>query len=57
VIETDAAGNRKPTKPKSIDRIDGIVSAIMACGAASMSEKKGASIDEWLANLAAARAA
>lgn len=34
VIETDPAGNRKPTKAKSLDRIDGIVSAIMACGLA-----------------------
>lgn len=43
VIETDAAGNRKPTKSKSIDRIDGIVSAIMACGlAARMDASAGA---------------
>lgn len=34
VIETDPAGNRKPTKAKSLDRIDGIVSAIMACSLA-----------------------
>lgn len=38
VIETDAAGNRKPTKAKSFDRIDGIVTAIMACGLASIHE-------------------
>lgn len=38
VIEMDAAGNRKPTKAKSLDRIDGIVSAIMACGLASTDE-------------------
>jgi phage terminase large subunit-like protein len=34
VIETDPAANRKPAKNKSIDRIDGIVGAIMACGLA-----------------------
>jgi phage terminase large subunit-like protein len=35
VIEADAVANRKPTKAKSLDRIDGIVSAIMACGIAA----------------------
>lgn len=35
VIETDAAGNKKPSKSKSVERIDGIVAAIMACGLAS----------------------
>ncbi len=38
VIETDPAGNRKPTKAKSLDRIDGIVSAIMAVGLAERDE-------------------
>lgn len=38
VIETDPAGNRKPTKAKSLDRIDGIVSAIMACSLAEKDE-------------------
>lgn len=38
VVETDAAGNRKPTKSKSLDRIDGIVTAIMACGLAARDE-------------------
>lgn len=38
VIETDPAGNRKPTKSKSLDRIDGIVTAIMACGLAARDE-------------------
>lgn len=38
VIETDPAGNRKPTKAKSLDRIDGIVSAIMACSIATKDE-------------------
>lgn len=40
VVEQDAAGNRKPAKNKSIDKIDGLVSAIMASGlAASEAEK------------------
>ncbi len=38
IVETDAAGNRKPTKSKSLDRIDGIVTAIMACGIAARDE-------------------
>ncbi|WP_373487269.1 terminase large subunit [Blastomonas sp.] len=38
VIETDPAGNRKPTKGKSLDKIDGIVTAIMACGIAQTHE-------------------
>tara|TARA_R110002072_G_scaffold138109_5_gene281200 strand:+ start:30115 stop:31608 length:1494 start_codon:yes stop_codon:yes gene_type:complete len=38
IVETDPAGNRKPTKAKSLDRIDGIVSAIMACGLAATQE-------------------
>lgn len=38
IVEPDPAGNRKPTKAKSLDRIDGIVSAIMACGLAERDE-------------------
>ncbi|WP_414901294.1 terminase large subunit [Sphingomonas flavalba] len=38
IIEQDAAGNRKPSKAKSIDKIDGIVAAIMACGLAATDE-------------------
>lgn len=38
VVETDPSGNRRPAKNKSIDRIDGIVSAIMACGLAATDE-------------------
>ena len=38
VVETDPAGNRKPTKSKSLDRIDGVVAAIMACGVAAVDE-------------------
>lgn len=33
-VETDAAGNLKPSKKKSTERIDGIVAAIMALGRA-----------------------
>ena len=33
-VETDAAGNLKPSKKKSTDRIDGIVAGIMALGRA-----------------------
>ncbi|SCW36786.1 Phage terminase-like protein, large subunit, contains N-terminal HTH domain [Sphingobium faniae] len=38
IVESDPAGNRKPTKAKSLDRIDGIVSAIMSCGLAATDE-------------------
>ena len=38
IVETDPAANRKPAKNKSFDRIDGIVSAIMACGLAAIDE-------------------
>ena len=38
IVETDPAGNRKPAKNKSIDKIDGLVAAIMACGAAAVDE-------------------
>jgi hypothetical protein len=38
IVETDPAGNRKPTKSKSFDRIDRIVSASMACGLAATDE-------------------
>lgn len=38
IVETDPAANRKPSKQKSLDRIDGIVSAIMACGMAATDE-------------------
>ncbi|WP_422667057.1 terminase TerL endonuclease subunit [Billgrantia montanilacus] len=33
-VETDAAGNVKPSKKKSTEKIDGIVSSIMAIGRA-----------------------
>lgn len=35
MVETDAAGNRKPSKNRSLDKTDGIVAAIMACGLAA----------------------
>ena len=36
--ETDAAGNTKPSKSKSTERIDGIVALIMAVGRASLND-------------------
>jgi phage terminase large subunit-like protein len=39
-VELDAAGNRKPSKSKSLDRIDGAVCAIMACGLAAREQPK-----------------
>jgi len=36
VVEIDPAGNRKPSKSKSVERIDGLVAAIMACGLAAV---------------------
>lgn len=53
VVDTDPAGNRKPAKDKSFDRIDGIVAAIMACGLAYAQDPRGLSNDDWLARLAA----
>ncbi|WP_082445380.1 terminase large subunit [Sphingomonas sp. Leaf28] len=38
VVKPDPAGNRKPMKDKSFDRIDGIVAAIMACSLAGKDE-------------------
>jgi len=35
-VETDAAGNLKPSKKKSTEKIDGIVASIMAIGRASL---------------------
>lgn len=37
-VETDAAGNLKPSKKKSTDRIDGIVAAVMGLGRAMVSQ-------------------
>ncbi len=38
IFETDPAGSRKPSKSRSIDRIDPMVALIMACGLASRDE-------------------
>ena len=40
-IETDAAGNIKPSKKKSTERIDGIVAVTMGVGRASLGEDSG----------------
>jgi phage terminase large subunit-like protein len=42
VVETDAAGNIKPSKAKSTERIDGIVAAVMALGV--MGQDQGTSV-------------
>ncbi|WP_294006934.1 terminase TerL endonuclease subunit [Sphingomonas sp.] len=38
ILDTDPAGNRKPNKARSIDRIDGLAALIMACGLAAKDE-------------------
>ena len=38
MVETDAAGNLKPSKKKSTERIDGIVALIMGLGRMNMTE-------------------
>src|SRR3546814_17020986 len=38
IFETDPAGNRKPSKQRSADRIDGMTALIMACGLAARDE-------------------
>ena len=45
-VETDAAGNLKPSKKKSTERIDGIVATIMALGRSLVAENKGPSVYE-----------
>lgn len=42
IFDTDPAGSRKPSKNRSIDRIDPMVALIMACGLAS--RDKGANV-------------
>ncbi len=41
-VETDTAGNLKPSKKKSTDRIDGIVAAIMGLGRAMLAPRREA---------------
>lgn len=50
IVESDAAGNRKPSKARSLDRIDGLVSAIMACGLAATQPEQRAFAGEvmWI---------
>ena len=49
-VETDAAGNLKPSKKKSTERIDGIVAAVMGLGKALLDEGEfipGVYVVEW----------
>jgi phage terminase large subunit-like protein len=43
-IETDAAGNIKPSKRRSTERIDGIVATVMALGRAVVAQGDGRSV-------------
>jgi phage terminase large subunit-like protein len=45
-VETDAAGNLKPSKKKSTERIDGIVAGVMALGRALVQPAQSASAYE-----------
>ena len=45
-VETDAAGNLKPSNKKSTERIDGIVAAIMALGRAMQQPEEQVSVYE-----------
>ena len=45
-VEMDAAGNYKPSKKKSTEKIDGIVAAIMALGRAMVAEEAKRSVYE-----------
>ncbi|MBE7508496.1 MAG: terminase [Planctomycetia bacterium] len=49
-VETDAAGNLKPSKKKSTERIDGIVATVMGLGRAVLDEGEfipGVYVVEW----------
>lgn len=48
-VQQDAAGNLKPAKDKSGEKIDGIVAGIMGLARATLREEEG-SIDGWLKN-------
>lgn len=43
-IEVDPAGNIKPSKKKSTERIDGVVACIMALGRATLPDENGPSV-------------
>lgn len=45
-VEVDAAGNLKPSKKKSTERIDGIVAGIMALGRAMLEPVQKRSVYE-----------
>jgi len=47
--EVDAAGNIKPSKKKSREKIDGIVSGIMALGRCMAQEKAAPTVSVWVA--------
>lgn len=53
VVQMDESGNRKPDKRRSSDKIDGIVSLIMAIGSAQRPEGDVMNVDDWLKSLAA----
>lgn len=53
VVLEDPAGNMKPAKNKSAEKIDGIVALIMALGRATLpKDERGGSIDDYFARLA-----
>jgi len=43
-VKIDPAGNMKPDKSRSTEKIDGVVSAIMALGRAIVQEKPATSV-------------
>ncbi len=43
-VEIDAAGNLKPSKKKSTERIDGIVAGVMALGRALLQSESNNSV-------------
>lgn len=52
VLDTDASENRRPTKKKSVDRIDPAVASIMALGRAAQGESGRSSYDDAPADYA-----
>lgn len=46
MVETDAAGNLKPSKKRSAEKIDGIVALVMAIGRAQVRAEAGPSVYE-----------